>query len=92
MIKLILVDPLQAVVFDPTSYCVMNLHPDSSLLPISEQSGNVILARAPFTETQADFNLPGGIFRQLAQAGASIEIGGITVMMICKKQRYHGRQ
>jgi hypothetical protein len=86
LIEIMSADPTQAISFEPLSYCVMSVDQDPSLQPLADSSTNVILARAPFTEAHADSNLPGGIFERLAQAGASIEIGGTTVITICKKQ------
>ena len=76
---------------DPMAYTVMSADPDPtpfpSALPDSTlEVHSVARIPAPFTEAHVDANLPSGLYERIATSGGSIEMGGTTVIAVCKKQ------
>ena len=54
--------------------------------PSSFSPANVSRLAPPVTECLVDANLPGGLYERMATTGGSIEMGGTTVIHVCKKQ------
>ena len=90
-IEIVQGDPTVTEALGSDSYHVMSVDlPKTmrrSVTPVTPREFTGIrIGKAPFTEGQVDANLPGGVFEHLAQTGGSIEMGGTTVIPICKKQ------
>jgi hypothetical protein len=86
LIEVLPADPESGQVVSPNSYSVMSVNQDHIMQHVINKTQASILARAPFTEAYADSILPRGILERHAHDGASIEIGGTTVITICRNQ------